>query len=330
MANINSSSTGKGVGEQPTLKSCLIDKVIKVRPTPIRKTPYIIGGDRDRVRSEQIMLSGTSRSIILPKNGLTNRFIDPLTLDERLYLESVMGVNLDVLKPEYTGDGAHKQPNIFYLDDQARIYISKNSDDIEDCYAELDLSTPQGYLQYKICLANPAVAPSKNPDGKYTPEQEFYLDDAVVETTVERDDNKEEDTCYKYLYSIEDRKDKLYNFLRTYNLLNKTRRYVDKNASIEWMYNELKDLVRYRETRHHFYELVEMIKKNETSYELKIFIQDALEIGEIKYNSNDNIFTTPTGDKLGANISEIENYLKDPLNQQKREYIKSQIKLQLK
>ena len=320
MAVINNSTTGKGVGEQPTLKSCLIDKIIKVRPTPIRKTPYIIGGDRDRVRSEQIMLSGTSRSIILPKNGLTNRFIDPLTYDERMYLEHILGVNLDINKPT----------DIYYIDDVCRIYITKNSDDIDDCYAELDLSTPIGYLQYKICLANPEVASAKNPEGKYTPEQAFYLDDALVETTVERDDNKEEDTCYKYLYSIEDRKDKLYNFLRTYNLLNKTRRYVDKNSSIEWMYNELKDLVRYRETRHKFYDLVEMIKKNEVSYELKIFIQDALEIGEIKYNSTDNIFTTPTGDKLGANIGEIENYLKDPLNQQKREYIKSQIKLQLK
>jgi len=315
----NSSASGKGVVENTTPKSCLIPgKIVKVRPVPVRKTPFIVGTDRDRIKSEQIMLTGTSRSIICPKydNG---RFVEPLTWEEREYLEKALGVNLDINKP-----------NDNYLN-EVRIQVSKNSDDIGDVFTELDLGTPDGFLAWRVCLVAPEVASEKNPEGHYKAEHWFYLDDDEVQETSDRDGNKVEDDCLKFLYTIEDNKEKLYNFLRTFNLIFKTNKRIDKqSASSDWIYNEIKGLIKSRESRTRVHQLVEMVKKDLASYELKLVIQDALSIGEIKYNSSLNEYTNSVNEVIGKSLKDVEDFLRNPANQIKREHIKAQIKLQLK
>ena len=306
----------KGVDISSTPISCLLDKKVKIRPVPIRKTPFIVGGDRERIKSEQIFLTGTSRSVICPLDINTGRLINPLTELERKYLENAVGVNLDVNRIENN-----------YLK-ELRIVVSKITDDLEQTFTELDLSNPYDYLKYKICLLSPMVANTKKEH--YTAEEWFYIDDNIEEVKVEHDENKLEDTCLKYLYSIEASKTKMYNLLRTYNFLFKTRKIIPKGVSVEWLYNELKDLIKYKDSRHRVYHIVKNIKDDEASYETGIIIQDALEIGELKYNSRDNEFTLPTGELIGKSYDEVEKFLRNPKNQSQREFIKNQIKNTLK
>ena len=73
-----------------------------------------------------------------------------------------------------------------------------------------------------------------------------------------------------------------------------------------------------------------MVKKDLASYELKLVIQDALSIGEIKYNSSLNEYTNSVNEVIGKSLKDVEDFLRNPANQIKREHIKAQIKLQLK
>jgi len=314
----NSNVGGKGVVEITTPKSYLQNKIIKVKPVLRPRALFIVGTDNKTVNSERIWLTGTSRSIICPKydNG---RFVNPLTYDEQMFLEKALGVSLDVNKAEEC-----------YLS-QIRIQVVKTSQDMEDVFTELDLSTPMGYLEYKICLVSPEVATSKSRDNLYTPEQWFYLEDIEIEVTTERNTNKVEDECLKFLYTIEEKKNKLFDFLRTYNYLNKTKRNVDRGTSTqEWIYNEIKDLIKSKDTRNNVHDLVELIKRDPVGYELKLLIQDALSIGEIRYDVSTNGYVNNAGESVGSTFKDIEDFFRNPSNQLKKEHIKSQIQLQLK
>lgn len=304
------------VAETTTL-SYLIPKKVKIRPVPIKKSLFIIGKDQKRVDSEQKMLTGTSRSIVCPIDGLTNRFINPFPdIKERIYFENLLGINLDINKP---------------LDNylaNVRITILKDTDDFDLTFTELDLDNPHDYIAWKICLVAPEVANHR--EEFYTATQTFFIDDEQVSINDERELNKKEDDCLRYLFGIENSREKLYNFLRTYNLLNKTNRIVPKESKIEWLYNECRALTNSKISTDRMFKLIELIKKDLTSYEMVLFTQDALSIGEILYHSSNNEYRLPSGEKLGNSLLEVEQFLRNELNQLIKERIKAQVKLQLK
>lgn len=323
MSNINNELRGGQMGAgktAPILESCLINKTVKIRPVPIKTGLIVRSHDNPEIaESNSIWLTGTSRSIICPLDGRTSRLINPLTEKERFFLEDILGVNLDV----------NQQKDNFLMDELCRIQVIKDMDDLSITYTELDLSNPIDYIKYKICQVSPLVALGKQK--AYRGDQMFYIDDEVEEIIVEREDNKLEDECMKYLYSIEERLDKLYNFLRTFHFTYRTSKIVPKDAKIDWIYNEIKNLIKDRSQRAKVHELVTMVKKDEAAFETKILIQDALSIGELIYYPNASEYRLPdSAEAIGKSLKEVETFLKNPAQQMLKERIKNQIKLQLK
>ena len=129
----------------------LPNKIIRIRPVMRKHSLSIFGKDPEIVKSNQIMLTGVSKSLILPVDSRNGRLIDPFrSIEEREYLEKKIGYNLDINKTDDDNFLA-----------KCRITISKQTDDIEAAYHELDLSNPYDYILYLIALVNPEVSKYK-------------------------------------------------------------------------------------------------------------------------------------------------------------------------
>jgi hypothetical protein len=316
MANaITKKTEDKGVPElKGTPTFILPDKRVRIRPVLRQSAPFIKSQDKNIERSERIMLTGTSRSIICPTDS-SGRYVNPFTEVERLWLEERLGINLDINVPKDN-----------YLD-KARITISKQTDDINSAYAELDLFNPYGFILYKIACISPEVSNIKK--DMYSVEELFYIEDADVSESQLKDENDNEDYCYEYILSIKGQKHKLSQLLKTYSMTYKLGRVIPKDASDEWLYNELKQLIKDKKARPKFHEVVRIAREDPATYELKLFIQDAVDCGEIIYSGGEyklGVSNTP----LGKTLVEVEYYFKNINNQMTKERIKQQIELQKK
>jgi len=304
----------------PSFKSPLIPgKIVRIKPVPVRKNNLIVGNDSRKVRSESIMLTGSSKSILLKIDPRTGRLKNIFNSDaERIWFENKLGVELDPNKFENN-----------YLT-KLRITITKSNEDIDDVYTELDLGNADDYLKYLICLNSDEVANSKNPMGMYTADQIFYIDDEEYTTQAETDKNKVEDECLEFLFSIKEKKAPLYNFYKVFNILYNKGRHIPRDTKLDVLYNFLKELIKDRTTIHKFHDLVIKRKEDKAWYETMVFIQEAMEIGEIKYYSNLGEFKLATNETIGKSYQEVVTYLLNPDSKALRERIKEQINAQLK
>lgn len=96
------------------------------------------------------MAENATRTFSVPMLS-SGRYVNVLTDDEKKYLENIMGL-------EHNALSIYKKVDNFW-DDNNEMGISKVALKKQDNY--LDLSTPEGYIKYKILLANKDfIAPS--------------------------------------------------------------------------------------------------------------------------------------------------------------------------
>lgn len=288
---------------------------VKIRPILRSSAPFIKSDNKRISISERTMLTGTSRSIICPTDGRTGRFIDPFTEEERIYLENALSCNLDVNK--ITDN---------YLD-KTRITIYKQTDDIENTYALLDKSVPSDYVLYKIALIAPEVANKKM--DMYTAEQLFYIDDEEIEVNDISIKNDIEDVVFEYILSIKNKRTDLFNLLKTFNLVYKLNTLIPRETSTEVLYNKLKEYSKDKRILPKLYDLITSIKDNPEKYSTRIFIQNAMDCGEVSFKGGKFVLTL-SGAELGNNLSDVEFYFNDAANQLVKEKIKGQISVLLK
>lgn len=253
-------------------KSCLIPGK-KIQILPINK-----GGTNFIADAEQsTMLRGTSKSLRLPIDQTTGNYVDPLTIEEREYLEDVLGVNLNIFSKDDLGYN-----NSFYSDKKAVIKFKKKGFKLITATITLDLGKPYDYLLYKIALTNSRVG--KTWADRVNPKYDFVIKDEGSELAEEMALNKKEDIVIKYLYSIENNHKALYDLIRLYGIHGTRNVKVNKTSSSEWLYNELKKVTKTAKGIRDLYNIVSISNESPVKLYDMVLIQDALECGILQRN----------------------------------------------
>ena len=314
--NTKSNTTNSGVSNT-TPESCLIPgKKIKIKPTTHRRTIFITGTDPDRVRSEQIMLTGTSRSVICPLDS-NMRLVNPFTQKEKLYLEYLTGKSLDTNKVD-----------CYLSDPDLRLTVTKMNEDIDNTFSELDLGNAYDYILYKICLISPTVCNYRSDN--YKAEELLFIDDEGETVKEEVKYSDLEDYVLDYTRTIKTDKKRLIEFLTAYVTLFESAKVVDPKADIEWLYLQIKEMTKDKKQLINLDKLVRLIKEDPAEYAALIFVHQAQMIAEITYNAMDREYRLSTGVVIGKTMKEVRNYFKNPVNQITKLKIEDQIKLQYK
>jgi hypothetical protein len=253
-------------------KSCLIPgKKIQILPINKGATNFISDPD------QATMLRGAGKSLRLPIDKTTGNYVDPLTPEEKEYLEDVLGVNLNIFSKDNLGYN-----NSFYSDKKAVLKFKKKGFKLITATITLDLGKPYDYLLYKIALANSRVA--KTWADRINPNFDFVIKDEGSELAEEMALNKKEDVVIKYLYSIENNHKALYDLIRLYGIHGTKGVKVNKTSSSEWLYNELKKVTKTAKGIRDLYNIISTIESTPTKLFDMVLIQDALECGILQRN----------------------------------------------
>lgn len=253
-------------------KSCLIPgKKIQILPINKGATNFISDPD------QATMLRGAGKSLRLPIDKTTGNYVDPLTSEEKEYLEDVLGVNLNIFSKDNLGYN-----NSFYSDKKAVLKFKKKGFKLITATITLDLGKPYDYLLYKIALANSRVA--KTWADRINPNFDFVIKDEGSELAEEMALNKKEDIVIKYLYSIETNHKALYDLIRLYGIHGTKGVKVNKTSNSEWLYNELKKVTKSAKGIRDLYNIISTIESTPTKLFDMVLIQDALECGILQRN----------------------------------------------
>lgn len=281
------------VKESKILKNPLINK--KVTIALVKRNQSSLYRDEDM----GTLAIGGKKSFMCPTSKITGKFVDPLTTEEREYLENLTGDDFSV----------HKKKDNYYGTKEAMIILHKVGKKTETANLELNLLDPYQFIKYKIALINPRVANSwkeRFNDKMY----EFVIIDGEAEQEEEISFAKMAKEVNKYLIKHENSKRKLYDLLRMYGVENSKRVVNYKKVTTDFLYNELyKATLRKSEVS----KLHRLIQLGEKDISDKIFIQDAITIGLLEKRGYE--YRLVGGDKIGNNETETIAWFNDKLNQ---------------
>lgn len=270
--------------------SILVKKLIKVIPIN-RGNSWLHKG-----HDGEFLYTGCKYSYCLPYDLKRGKLKNILSEEEQEFFEKKL-----FYKP---GDlSIYKKEDNFWH--KFRIDIDKNG-------ITLDLNDPIDNLRYRVLQACPSIAPSwdrKFASGEY----KFALvdSDVEVEDRVKSKDKKKK--AYKFLGSIENNTDKMYDFLRVFG------RKPAKNSSKDFLQSEIDKLI---EDPNSLEILVSLI--DDKNYEIKIFVENALSARAL-VKSGKTSYSLPGGDIIGNTLTDTIEYLQEPKNQDIYLKIQSQI-----
>jgi hypothetical protein len=294
------------VQDKPELQSCLIDKTVKLKFIP-KNTNRLTNNI-----SESTAFTGTSRSIILPKDARTGRYIKVLSFEEQAFLEEKLGVNLDVSRIE----------NNYW--DKVRITLRKDDRELDNNFVELDLSDPHMYIQWKVLLAAQEVANSATE--QFMPYQLFFIEDDEVDDVRRYSIEEDMDRATEFKLKLKGNRTAIYDFLRVYAMSDKSLK-IGRKDSIEYMYSKLGSLIREPRSLQKVLKVIDQKAKDEAAYHITLMIVDAIQIGEIVHTNKG--FEAVNGTYIGADMNEAVTFFKNPSNKGLQNKIRQQIDLQL-
>jgi len=273
------------------VKSPLLNKRITI--SLIRRLQSSLYSDEDL----STLATGGAKSFTCPIDRQTGTLIDPLTRNERTWLEEELGVDLSV----------HKTKENFWSTKKAKGILRKTGKKTSSADLELNLLNPYHFILYKVALINSRVANtwSDRFEGK---EKEFVIIDGDVELKEELGYNKKESKVQRYLLDNESSKKKLFDLLRMYG-----GRAVNFSNSTEFMHNELKKAARRKSQVEKLHNLIILGEKEIAD---KIFLADCVSIGLLnKYGYE---YTLVGGDKIANNEIEAITWFSDRRNSSTR------------
>ena len=231
-------------------KSYLEDK--KVYLKPIIKP----GGMNPSGHDGEFMYTGTEIHFTLPYDLQKGRLVSILTAEEQEYFEELLNEDLNI----------HKKVDNYW--NSFSVKIRKNDKLMSEGY-ELDLSDPIDNLRWRLLKIQPHVAPSwqeRFDRGEY----KFALvaADEMIDNRAKIADKRKE--AYMFLGKIEGSQKKMIDFLRVYGKI------PSPTASINFLKGEIDKLI---EDPNSIDTVIKII--NDDSYEMKLFIEDAIDAGAI-------------------------------------------------
>ncbi len=229
------------------------------------------------------MYSGTIVRFVVPVNVKRGTLENPLSETEQIFLEERLGEDLNI----------HKKG----LDNYWRRFeiVIRKDDALVSNGFTLDLSDPIDYIRYKVLSIQPNVAASweeRYDRGEYT----FALVDTaqMVDTEAINVDRKKE--AYLFLASIENSNDKMRDFLRVFG------RVTSADATTGYLKTELDKIISTTNTLNRMLAII-----NDENYELRLFIEDAVDCGAIVKTGNK--YSLPGGDYINPVSPNLEGTL---------------------
>lgn len=265
-------------------------------------------------RNEAAAYTGTFRSICVPERE-RGGFADPLTREEREFLEKELGFDLNP-------NNDYEKNFYRHGNRKAILEFNKSNPTPESMNIILDKSNPYEYLLYKIALSSPIVC--KDYKLKHRAEYEFIIVDEEAIIAEEINITNMQDVVDSYIMNIKGKRKKLFDLLRLFGT-NKSNVSVTADSSVDFMYTELRKISKERK---HLKTLYEIISLPEGEMEGKILLSDAISLGYIS-NPNNNVYRDKAGSIIGYNEIEVIKYLNKPENQELKLLIQNLAKQKL-
>jgi len=257
----------------------------KVLVVPVRRQ----GGIVNKEHEASFLFGNSYVSIVLPVRGDNGTYVDPLTKEERDFLEShESGLALS------KGDlSIHARENNYW--GNVRYKLDK-------FVMELDLSDATDYIKYKVLLANKdIVAPSdeeKYDKGSY----KFALVEEGYQNTERVKSHSTKKEAYKFMGKLESSSSKMRDFLNVYYTEQPGGKKVAENASEDFLIAELDKLIEGQ--------ITDFLKvANDPLYAKKVLLYKAQKVGAITrtgmtFMSSES---TPMGDTTAQAIAWLED-----------------------
>lgn len=281
--------------EEEGLKCCLKNKRVNVRFIPrqrgmITNPKHILYGG---------MHEGAKKTYVVPKLK-SGTFYNVLTNDEKNYLEYIMGLEPNALSVHNKEDNYWSTANPKGI---SKVTLEKGDN-------FFDLSSPEDYIRYKICLAwKDVIAPSLQYMEEHPrPTYQFVVidEDETADTAVIKIDNKRK--CYMEFGKIENNNPILRTIIETI-----TGRPTDINAKSDWLKVKVGELIESDPKL--FYKVI-----TDENLETKVLIKECVEYGIIAnrdghyYLREDNSPLCGSGEESTFNVA--AKYLTAPKRQE--------------
>jgi len=214
------------------------------------------GGMNPKGHDGEFMYSGTEVSYVLPYNLKKGRLETILTKEEQDFFEKELNEDLSI----------HNKVNNYW--NTFAVRIRKDDRLMKDGY-ELDLSDPIDNLRWRLLKIQAHVSPTWNERydrGEYV----FALVDQEEMTATRARIADKRKEAYIFLGKVEGSTKKMINFLRVYG------KKPSNTATVDFLKGEIDQLIENPKTIDNVLKII-----NDPLYEIKLFIEDAIEVGAI-------------------------------------------------
>lgn len=235
------------------------------------------------------MYPDTEATCTLPRYASNNTWYKCLTDEEQEFLQK-----------ELKEDLSFRKDNIFWT---KRIVKIKRTDSLLSNGYTIDISNPDGYLDYKILAAQSWICDSweKRND---TPEYRFALvtEDEIQDSEISSADIKQ--ACFEHFNKIKNSHKQLLDFLAMFG----GKKAADKTHTIEFLRKEVWKIL--DNTPDKYKKIID-----DPNYETKVFINDCLSAGALKIiNRTTYALGYGSEDIIGRTLQDSLSYLNDKRN----------------
>ena len=276
-------------------KNYLQNKKIAVKIVEKQRSGYLKNSDGNTI------WTGCKRIFQAPTNQY-DRIIQLLDKEEQLFFEKEMGLEAGSLSPS-------ARKNNFWR--EFKVTLDKKG-------KMLDLLDPEDFLSWRVLSASNTIANSKDEINPMI--HDFYM------VTEEEEEEIGSRLAEKYeeassLFAKNSKSDKkMKNILR---LLGKTN--IPADASTKWLKSEIVRVINQKEKINGIPGTEDFIRvANDPNFDIKIFILDAMEIGEIFVEGT--TYKLRAGDVIGYDYDQAISFLTNPKNQTTKILIEERIK----
>ena len=276
-------------------KNYLQNKKIAVKIVEKQRSGYLKNSDGNTI------WTGCKRIYQAPTNQY-DRIVQLLDKDEQVFFEKEMGLENGSLSPS-------ARKNNFWR--EFKVTLDKKG-------KMLDLMDPEDYLSWKVLSFSNTVANSKDEINPMI--HDFYMvtEEEEQEIGSRLAEKYEEASILFAKISKSDKKMK--NVLR---LLGKTN--VPQDAAPMWLKSELVKVIEQKEKINGVPGTEDFIRvANDPNFDIKIFILDSMEIGEIFVEGT--TYKLRSGDVIGYDYEQAISFLTNPKNQTTKILIEERIK----
>ena len=312
----NDSNEEIHVREEIIYGSFLKDLIVEVKPIESSgkwKTLLVAGQER---KKEPFLFNKAKRSFQVPLNNARNgggvkvildnnnklhikKYKDefPQGMTEQEFFEKELGKDLNPYLP--------KDDNFWRMSKLGRVMLKKEG-------LTLNLNKSLDMLRYKILLSNEKKIARSYEDRKTRQSYEFMIVNQGKMTSQRIEEAGVKAKAYAKYGEITSNKTSMVNFIKSLG------RVIPVTHTEDWLKAEILTVVESNPGSF-------LAKINDPSYEMRIFVQDAVDCGAIK-RLNEKRYVLDNGVELGDLMQTI-NFINDAKNQEVRLRIKSQIEM---